>query len=47
MCSALMRPQWFRDASAAGIYKPEAFANHVNVFRDRTVASIVVEAPTS
>ena len=35
----------FRDASAAGVYKPEAFANHVNVFRDRTVAGIVVEAP--
>ncbi|MGO9104318.1 MAG: DUF4331 family protein, partial [Mycobacterium sp.] len=35
----------FRDAAAAGVYKPEAFANHVIVFRDRTVAGIVVEAP--
>ena len=35
----------FRHAFAAGVYKPEAFTNQVNVFRDRTVAGIVVEAP--
>lgn len=35
----------FRHAFAAGVYKPEAFANQVNIFRDRTVAGIVVDAP--
>lgn len=37
----------FKDAFAAGSYKPEAFDNHVNFFADRTVAGIVVEVPNA
>ncbi len=37
----------FKDAFAAGTYKPEAFDNHVNFFAGRTVAAIVVEVPNA
>ena len=37
----------FKDAFAAGSYKPEAFNNRVNFFADRTVGGIVVELPNA
>jgi Domain of unknown function (DUF4331) len=37
----------FKDAFAAGSYKPEAFDNHVNFFAGRTVGGIVVEVPNA
>ena len=37
----------FKDAFAAGSYKPEAFDNHVNFFADRTVGAIVLEVPNA
>jgi hypothetical protein len=37
----------FKDACAAGFYKPEAFNNRVNFFADRTVGGIVVEVPNA
>jgi hypothetical protein len=37
----------FKEAFAAGAYKPEAFDNHVNFFADRTIGGIVVEVPNA
>ncbi len=37
----------FKDAFAAGSYKPGAFDNHVNFFADRTVGGIVIEVPNA
>jgi hypothetical protein len=35
----------FKAAFTQGDYKPDAFANRVNVFDDRSVAAIAVEVP--
>jgi Domain of unknown function (DUF4331) len=37
----------FKDAFAAGSYKPEAFDSHVNFFADRTVGGIILELPNA
>jgi hypothetical protein len=37
----------FKDAFAAGSYKPEAFNNRVNFFAARTVGGIVLEVPNA
>ena len=37
----------FKDAFAAGVYKPEAFNNRVNFFAGRTIGGIVVEVPNA
>ncbi|WP_428342950.1 DUF4331 family protein [Mycobacterium sp.] len=36
----------FKGALQRGEYRPTSFDNHVNYFRERTVAAIVVEVPT-
>ena len=35
----------FKAAFAQGDYKPDAFANRVNFFHDRSVAAIAIEVP--